>query len=51
MNNSGWVAREGRLPWFVEKRDLGGGRNLWRFDRVTLLNDGPRVWQEGEIPA
>jgi hypothetical protein len=46
-----WIAREGRLPYFLEKQDLGAGRNLWRFDRLTLFNDGPRVWREGEQPA
>ena len=46
-----WIGREGRIPYFVEKRDLGAGSNLWRFDRVTLFNDGPRVWIEGETPA
>ena len=43
-----WIAEQSRLPYFLEKRDLGGGRNLWRFDLVTLFNDGPRVWMEGE---
>lgn len=43
-----WIAEQGRVPFFMEKRDLGGGRNLWRFDRVTLFSDGPRVWVEGE---
>jgi hypothetical protein len=46
-----WIASVGRLPYFVEKRDLGGGRNLSRFDRLTLFNDGPRVWGEGEDAA
>jgi hypothetical protein len=46
-----WIADAGRLPYYLEKRDLGAGRNLWRFDRVTVLNDGPRVWVEGETPA
>ena len=43
-----WIVREGRMPWFIEKRDLGDGRNVWRFDLVTLFNDGARVWLEGE---
>lgn len=43
-----WIAAEGELPYWVEKIDLGSGRNIWRFDRVTLFNDGGRVWIEGE---
>jgi hypothetical protein len=35
----------------MEKRDLAAGRNLWRFDRLALLNDGPRVWKEGDESA
>jgi hypothetical protein len=46
-----WIGENGRLPYFMEKRDLGAGRNLWRFDRVTVLNDGPRAWVEGETPS
>lgn len=42
------AASSGVLPWFVAKVDLAPGANLWRFDRFTLLNDGPRAWQEGE---
>lgn len=45
-----WIAETGELPWWVGKTDLGNGRNLWRFDRLTLLNDGPRAWAEGETP-
>jgi hypothetical protein len=46
-----WIGENERLPWFVEKRDLGAGRNLWRFDCLTLFNDGPRVWMEGEAAS
>ena len=42
------AASSGVLPWFVTKVDLAPGANLWRFDRFTLLNDGHRVWREGE---
>lgn len=37
-----------RVPWFVGKSDVAPGKNLWRFDGFTLLNDGNKVWREGE---
>jgi hypothetical protein len=42
------AASSGVIPWFIAKVDLAPGANLWRFDRFTLLNDGHRVWREGE---
>jgi hypothetical protein len=42
------AASSGLLPWFIAKVDLAPGANLWRFDRFTLLNDGHRVWREGD---
>lgn len=43
-----WIARSGKVPWFQGKIDVGNGRNLWRFDTLTLLSDGETVWLEGE---
>lgn len=43
-----WAAETGRTPWFVGKIDLGNGRNIWKFEDVTLFNDGAKVWREGK---
>lgn len=43
-----WIATTGRVPYFIEKIDVGAGRNIWRFDILTMLSDGAAVWIEGE---
>lgn len=43
-----WIGETGRVPYFVEKIDAGAGRNVWRFDAVTLLSDKDKVWREGK---
>lgn len=37
-----------RVPVFLGKLDVGNNRNIWQFDHFTLLNDGGKVWREGE---
>ncbi|MFT4039512.1 MAG: hypothetical protein QM692_15095 [Thermomicrobiales bacterium] len=43
-----WAAETGRTPWFEGKTDLGNNRNIWKFEDVTLFNDGAKVWREGK---
>lgn len=37
-----------RVPIFLGKLDVAANRNLWRFDHFTVLNEGSKVWREGE---
>lgn len=46
-----WAAETGQTPWFLGKTDLGNNRNIWRFEDVTLFNDGSKVWREGKAAA
>lgn len=43
-----WAAETGRTPWFEGKTDLGNNRNIWKFEDVTLFNEGSKVWREGK---
>lgn len=42
------VNETGRLPIFLGKLDVGNNRNVWQFDGFNLMNDGGKVWREGQ---
>ena len=48
-----WIADNEQLPIFEQEIvvDAATNKRIWVFNTVTLLNDGSRVWAEGEDAA